>query len=107
MRSLPSEIQIVFSGESQLRQLRYPTYGVCWVFSCFHNPPKSDMDYGIFYMRTGVNVCNCTRGCTDTVRESALKVDSGRKIPCHTGESHLCWQHASPMLYQLSDIPTP
>ena len=43
---------------------------------------------------------------TDTVRESALKVDSGRKIPCSTGESNLHWQHASPMLYQLSYIPT-
>ena len=26
-------------------------------------------------------------GCTDTVREYALKVDSGRKIPCRAGES--------------------
>ena len=25
------------------------------------------------------------RGCTDTVRESALKVDSGRKAPCESG----------------------
>ena len=28
-------------------------------------------------------------GCTDTVRESAQKVDSGRKIPCLTRESNL------------------
>ena len=27
-------------------------------------------------------------GCTDTVRESALKADSGRKIPCRTGDSN-------------------
>ena len=27
-------------------------------------------------------------GCTDTVRESALEVDSGRKIPCRTGDSN-------------------
>ena len=26
-------------------------------------------------------------GCTDTARESALQVDSGRKIPCRTGVS--------------------
>ena len=25
-------------------------------------------------------------GCTHTVRESALEVDPGRKIPCHTGD---------------------
>ena len=39
------------------------------------------MDYGIFNVCTNVNVCDCTRGCTDTVRESALKVDFERKIP--------------------------
>ena len=37
------------------------------------------MDYGIFNVRTDINACDCTRGCTDTVRESALKVDFGRK----------------------------
>ena len=39
------------------------------------------MDYGAFNVRTDVNACDCARGPTDTVRESALKVDSGRKIP--------------------------
>ena len=43
----------------------------------------------------------------DTVRESALKVDSGRKIPCRTGESNLRLRRAGPMLYQLSYIPIP
>ena len=27
-------------------------------------------------------------GCTDTVSESALEVGTGRKIPCHTGDSN-------------------
>ena len=27
-------------------------------------------------------------GCANTVRKSALKVDPGRKIPCHTGDSN-------------------
>ena len=36
-------------------------------------------------MCTVANGCDCTWGCTDTVRESALKVDCGRKIPFHTG----------------------
>ena len=45
-------------------------------------------------------------GFTDTVREYALKVHCGRKIPCHAGESNLRWQCASLMLYQLSYIPT-
>ena len=39
------------------------------------------------------------RKCTDTVRKSALKVDSGRKIPCCTGELNLCQQCAGQMLY--------
>ena len=42
------------------------------------------MDPGIFNVRTDINACECTRGCTDTVKESAMKVDSGRKIPCRT-----------------------
>ena len=46
------------------------------------------MDYGIINVRTDVNACNCAWGCMHTVRESALKVDSGRKIPCHARESN-------------------
>ena len=45
-------------------------------------------------------------GCTDTVRESALKVDFGRKIPCHTRESNLPQQHACPMCNRATS-PTP
>ena len=41
------------------------------------------------------------------VRESALKIDSERKIPCRTGESNLRQRRARLMLYQLSYIPTP
>ena len=25
---------------------------ICWLFSCFYNPPNSDMDYGIFNVWT-------------------------------------------------------
>ena len=41
----------------------------------------------------------------DTVLESALKVDFGKKIPCHIGESNLRQRRAGPVLYQLSYIP--
>ena len=58
-------------GKPAATESCYPTYGVCWVFQCFHNPPNSDTDMGIFNMRTDVNACDCTRGCTDTIRESA------------------------------------
>ena len=44
-------------------------------------------------------------GCTDTVRESALEVDFGRKIPCSTGYSNprqYCVWLFSRTLYPLS-----
>ena len=37
------------------------------------------MDYGIFNVHRDVNACECTRRVTATVRQPALKVDSGRK----------------------------
>ena len=37
-------------------------------------------------MGADVKECDCTQGCLDTRRESALKVNSGRKIPCHIGK---------------------
>ena len=45
-------------------------------------------------MRTDVNACDHTWECMDTVRESALKVDSTRKIPCCIRESNLRQQRA-------------
>ena len=36
-------------------------------------------------MRTDVNGYDCTRGCTDTVRESALKVDLEKHPLPHQG----------------------
>ena len=44
-------------------------------------------------------------GSVWTLNESVLRVDSGRKIPCRTGESNLPQQHDGLMLYQLSYIP--
>ena len=73
-------------GKPAVTELCYPTYLACWLCLRFSNPPSSDMDHKIFNVYMDVDACDCTLGCTDTVRESALKVDSGRKIPCHTGE---------------------
>ena len=70
----------------------------CWVCLCCHNPPNSDRDYSIFIVRTNVNACDCARGCTATERESALKVGSGKKIPCCTRESGLRQQRDGLML---------
>ena len=44
-------------------------------------------------------------GGADTVRESALKVDFGRKLSCRTGEANFRQWRAGPTLYQLNDIP--
>ena len=83
---LPSEIRVAFHGESQLRQSRATqpkVHAGCFSVSII-NPTNSDMNYRVFNVRTDANACDCTRGCTDTIRESALKVDSGRKIPSRT-----------------------
>ena len=93
-------------GKPAVTESCYPTYSTCWMFLCFHNPSNSGMDYGIFNVRTDVNACNYTWRCTDTEGESALKVDSRRKIPCRTRESNLRQWHAGLMLYQLSYLPT-
>ena len=79
--------------------IRGLTWGACWVNTqqCFRNSPNSDVNYRIFNVRTDINACNCTRGCTDTVRESAQKVDSG--------ESNVRQRRVGPTLYQLSYIP--
>ena len=44
-------------------------------------------------------------GCTDTERESALKVDPGKKTHCRIRESNPSQLRDGPMLYQLSHIP--
>ena len=63
------------------------------------------MEYGIFHVRIeNVNACDCTQECTDTVRESALNVESRRKITSRTGESKLRQRRASPTLYRLSGL---
>ena len=91
-------------GKPAVTELRYSTYSTCWVIQYLHNPQNSDMNCEIFNMYADVNACDCTPGYTDTARESALKVDSRRKIPCCTRESNLHWRRADPMLYQLSYI---
>ena len=103
----PWKIWVVFPrGKSAAIEPRYPTYGACWMFQCFNNPPNSNTYCRIFDVCTDVNLRGCTREYTDNVRESAQKVDSGRKIPCRTEESNLRQRRAGPMLYQLSYVPT-
>ena len=59
---------------------RYPVLSVCAVFSSVQTMLWLPV-LGIFNVRTDVDAYGCHGGCTDTVRESALKADSGRTIP--------------------------
>ena len=106
MEFLPREIRVAFRGESQLRQSRatQPTmHAGCSGVSIIHR--TLTWTTGSFTCSQMLMYAIAHEGCTDTVRESALKVDSGRKIPCHTGESNLRQRRAGRMLYQLSYIP--
>ena len=88
MGFLPWEIQVSFPGESQLLQSRATqpkVHAGCFSVSIIHR--TLDMDYGVFNERTDVDACDCARECTDTLRESALKVDSGRKKILATPEN--------------------
>ena len=102
-------------GKPAATEPRYPpTCCACWVFQCFHSAPNSDLDYRIFNLHTDTDACECTgwpdgvgRGwVTDTIRESALKVELGRNPLLLCGiEPALaaCWSD----FYQLSYIPIP
>ena len=107
MGFLPWEIQVACPRKSQLRQSHttQPTvHAGCFSVSIIH---------WTLTWTTGsltcaqMNECDCTQGCMDTIRQSALKVDSARKIPCCIRDLNLRQQHASPMLYQLRYSPPP
>ena len=99
MGFLPWEIWVAFPGESQLQQSRTTqprVHAGCFKCSILHQT---------LTWTTGT----CTQllmhviahmGVQTHVRESALKVDSGRKISCRTGESNLCQRCDSLTLYQ-------
>ena len=99
MEFLPCETRLAFPGESQLRQSRaiQPTARAgCFVVSLIHRTLR---------WTTGSLTCAQMAmhaivhgGVRTQVRESALKVDSWRKIPGRTGESNLRQRRASPML---------
>ena len=73
----------------------------------FYMCPNNGMVASIwnFNMCTDVDACDCTWGCRDATRESAMGVDSRREIYCHTGDPNPCQYCAwlfGQMLYQLS-----
>ena len=57
----------------------------CWVFSCFRNPPDSEIDYRIFNVRTWLFVCvRVHTGVGHTDCESAHRFWFG-KTPTQAG----------------------
>ena len=92
-------------GKPAATESRYPTYCAYWVFECFHNPPNSDMNYRIFNVRTYVNACDCTRGCTDRrksvcteswLREKSIAAPGNRT--CVSGVTVRCSNQLSYMI---------
>ena len=96
---LPREIRVAFPMESRLRQsgaTQQTVHARCFSVSIIHRtltwttgslPCELMLIHGIAH-----------GGVRTHVRESALKVDSGRKIPCRNGESNLRQRRDGPML---------
>ena len=103
---LPWEIRVAFRRESQLQQ-RYTTqptvHGGCFSVSII-----------LLTLTWTTGSLSCAQmlmhaiahaGVRTHVRESSLKVDSGRKIPCRTRESNLRQQCDGPLLYLWATSP--
>ena len=89
----------------------FPVASVCSiVVQCVQYYPVSKQWYGC----QNLGFVTCTQmlmhaiarsGCTNTVRDSARRVNAGRKVSCHTGDSnpgHCCDWRVNPMFFQLS-----
>ena len=98
-------------GKPAATESRYQTSGTCWVFFCvcvcvsvIHRTltwTTGSLTWAQMLMHATAH-----GGVRTHVRESALKVDSGRKIPCCRGESNLRQQHDGPMLCQWATSST-
>ena len=83
------DICVTLPGKAQqLQEQRYPFLSVCAVFSCIRQ--WYDCQCSVF-LTSAQMLMHATshEGCTDTVRQSALEVDSGRKIPCLTWDTNV------------------
>ena len=83
----------------QEQQHPFPT--VCAVFLCVQTKVWLPM-LGIFNVRADVKACDCTRGLYGHRKRVCTEIDSGRKIPCLTGESNQPQRRAGSTFYQLS-----
>ena len=101
MGFLPWENRVAVPGESQLQQSRatQPTLRAAYF--------SASIIHRTLTWTTGSLTCAqmlthaiAHEGCADTERESTLKVDYGKKIPCHIGELNLHQRRDGQMLYQ-------
>ena len=101
------EIRVAFPGESQLRQIRATqprVHAGCFSVSIVHRT---------LTWTTGSLTCAqmkmhaIAHGCTDTVTESELDVDSEGKISCRTAESNLRQGRAGPVALPTELHPHP
>ena len=102
-------LRVAFRGESQLRQSRAiqpMVHAGCGCFSVFIIHRTLTRTTGSLTCAKILMHAVAPDRYTDTVRQYALKLDSGRKVPCRTGESNLRQRRAGPTLYELSYIPT-
>ena len=87
---LPWEILVALPEESQLRQSRTTqpmVHAGCFGVSIIHQ--TLTWTAGSLTCTQMLLRAIAHRGCTDTERESALNVDSGRKKPCRMRELNL------------------
>ena len=90
-------------GKRAATESRYSTYGACLVFISIINRPLIWTTCSLTCAQMLMHAI--ARGCLRThERESAPNVDSGRKIPCRTGESNLRQRCDGPMLYQGATV---
>ena len=92
-------------GSAQLMQEQhYPFLLVCVVFSCVQTIVWLPA-FWIFNEHTHVEACNCVLGLYGHhKRVFTLKVDSERKIACHTGDSNL--HRYCTLAFQSAAFPT-
>ena len=101
MGFLPWENRVAFPGESQLRQSRATRPAVhAWCFCVFKIHRTRTWTTGSLTGAQMLMHAIAHGGVRTHERESALKVESGEKIPCRIGESNLRQRHDGPMLYQ-------
>ena len=77
---------------------------MCDAFSCVQKMVWLPI-LGTFNLHSDVNASECTRGSTNTLKESALKVKCGRRIFCRPWESNLRQPRARPDAEPMSAAP--